>query len=307
MLNMEAGGEVAERLDGLYTYVLGRCYEANAQRDAAGLDEAIKLLTPLRDAWAEHRSAEPDTLQPERHPGREAAPVNCRSGDACWPTTAPASMRNSQLLAQLEVLATRQHGAPPSRRPRHPHRPGTRTRAPSGRARPRSNSRSSRCVSRSPTRLGEARQQPGFAGVAERHRRACRHRGAHHAARRREPRGAAAVPTPIDVPPRRASKQVKPPSRRIAASCSSRSPRRACSHSAAERRFSPRGRLRRGDHPSRLWAAIRPVDQGPRSTPRRRPAGSGRVGRAGARRAGSSPSARSRARRTAREPGRCPR
>ncbi|WP_291986239.1 flagellar export chaperone FliS [Luteitalea sp.] len=53
MLNMDAGGEIAERLDGLYTYVLGRCYEANAQRDAAGIDEAIKLLTPLRDAWAD--------------------------------------------------------------------------------------------------------------------------------------------------------------------------------------------------------------------------------------------------------------
>jgi flagellar protein FliS len=53
MLNMEAGGEIAARLDGLYTYVLGRCYEANAQRDASGLEEAIKLLTPLRDAWAD--------------------------------------------------------------------------------------------------------------------------------------------------------------------------------------------------------------------------------------------------------------
>ena len=52
MLNMEAGGEVAERLDGLYTYILGRCYEANVRRDGAGLDESIKLLTPLRDAWA---------------------------------------------------------------------------------------------------------------------------------------------------------------------------------------------------------------------------------------------------------------
>ncbi len=53
MLNIEAGGDVAGRLDGLYTYILGRCYEANAQRDTAGLDESIRLLTPLRDAWAE--------------------------------------------------------------------------------------------------------------------------------------------------------------------------------------------------------------------------------------------------------------
>lgn len=52
MLNLEAGGEVAARLDGLYTYILGRCYEANAQRDTAGLEESIRLMTPLRDAWA---------------------------------------------------------------------------------------------------------------------------------------------------------------------------------------------------------------------------------------------------------------
>jgi flagellar secretion chaperone FliS len=52
MLNMEAGGEVAARLDGLYTYIIGRCYEANMQLDPAGLDESIRLLTPLRDAWS---------------------------------------------------------------------------------------------------------------------------------------------------------------------------------------------------------------------------------------------------------------
>lgn len=52
MLNMEAGGEVAERLDALYTYILGRCYDSNTQLDPAGLEESIKLLTPLRDAWS---------------------------------------------------------------------------------------------------------------------------------------------------------------------------------------------------------------------------------------------------------------
>lgn len=61
MLNMEAGGEVAERLDGLYTYIQGRCYDANAQRDAAGLDEAVRLLTPLRDAWAALATQPPTT------------------------------------------------------------------------------------------------------------------------------------------------------------------------------------------------------------------------------------------------------
>lgn len=52
MLNMEAGGEVAERLDGLYTYIHTRCLDANARRDVSGLDESIRLLLPLRDAWA---------------------------------------------------------------------------------------------------------------------------------------------------------------------------------------------------------------------------------------------------------------
>ena len=52
MLDMNAGGEVAARLDGLYTYVLGRCYEANARLDVEGLDESIRLMTPLREAWA---------------------------------------------------------------------------------------------------------------------------------------------------------------------------------------------------------------------------------------------------------------
>jgi len=52
MLNMEAGGEVAERLDGLYTYIHTRCLDANARRDVSGLDESIRLLLPLREAWA---------------------------------------------------------------------------------------------------------------------------------------------------------------------------------------------------------------------------------------------------------------
>ena len=53
MLNMQEGGEVAERLDALYTYINGRCLTANSERDPAGLDEAVRLLTTLRSAWAE--------------------------------------------------------------------------------------------------------------------------------------------------------------------------------------------------------------------------------------------------------------
>ena len=53
MLNLDEGGEIAARLDGLYTYIHGCCLEANAQRDPARLDEAVRLLATLRSAWAE--------------------------------------------------------------------------------------------------------------------------------------------------------------------------------------------------------------------------------------------------------------
>jgi flagellar protein FliS len=52
-LNMEQGGEIARSLDGLYTYVNGRLLEGSGQNDAAAFDESIRLLRPLRDAWAE--------------------------------------------------------------------------------------------------------------------------------------------------------------------------------------------------------------------------------------------------------------
>lgn len=56
-LNMEAGGEVAARLDGLYTYMIGRLVEGNVNGDVEAFDEVIRLLTPLRDAWAQIAAA----------------------------------------------------------------------------------------------------------------------------------------------------------------------------------------------------------------------------------------------------------
>jgi flagellar protein FliS len=57
MLNLEAGGEIAASLDGLYTYIHGCCLDANTQRNPARLDEALRLLTTLRSAWAEIAAA----------------------------------------------------------------------------------------------------------------------------------------------------------------------------------------------------------------------------------------------------------
>jgi flagellar secretion chaperone FliS len=52
-LNLQEGGEVAHSLDRLYTYITGRLLDANVKKDPAPIDEVIRLLRPLRDAWAE--------------------------------------------------------------------------------------------------------------------------------------------------------------------------------------------------------------------------------------------------------------
>jgi flagellar protein FliS len=51
-LNMEQGGQIAESLDSLYTYVNRRLLDASVNNDAAALQECGKLLSTLRDAWA---------------------------------------------------------------------------------------------------------------------------------------------------------------------------------------------------------------------------------------------------------------
>ena len=50
-LDMEAGGEIAASLDSLYGFVNERLIDANRQDDAAAVDQATRVLTPLREAW----------------------------------------------------------------------------------------------------------------------------------------------------------------------------------------------------------------------------------------------------------------
>lgn len=58
-LNMEAGGELAERLAALYDYMADRLLYANLHNNRAALDEVCELLSGLRDAW---RSIAPTTV-----------------------------------------------------------------------------------------------------------------------------------------------------------------------------------------------------------------------------------------------------
>jgi flagellar secretion chaperone FliS len=50
-LNLEAGGRLALDLDSLYAYVVLRLLAANLRNDEAALDECVRLIGPLRDAW----------------------------------------------------------------------------------------------------------------------------------------------------------------------------------------------------------------------------------------------------------------
>jgi flagellar protein FliS len=51
-LNIEAGGELAERLAALYDYICQRLLWANLKNSLAALDEASELLGELHSAWA---------------------------------------------------------------------------------------------------------------------------------------------------------------------------------------------------------------------------------------------------------------
>ena len=50
-LNMEVGGDIAGSLDSLYGFVNERLIDANRQDDVGAVDQAIRVLTPLREAW----------------------------------------------------------------------------------------------------------------------------------------------------------------------------------------------------------------------------------------------------------------
>lgn len=50
-LDMKVGGEVAENLFALYSYIVDIINEGHFNNDTAKLDEAYGLLSPIRDAW----------------------------------------------------------------------------------------------------------------------------------------------------------------------------------------------------------------------------------------------------------------
>jgi flagellar protein FliS len=50
-LNLQSGGSLAQDLNDLYSYLTMRLTMANLRNDEAALDECLRLVQPLREAW----------------------------------------------------------------------------------------------------------------------------------------------------------------------------------------------------------------------------------------------------------------
>ena len=61
-LNVEAGGEVALNLRGVYGYCVGRLTQANLKNDDARLVEVVALIEPIAQAWGQIQTR-PDGAQ----------------------------------------------------------------------------------------------------------------------------------------------------------------------------------------------------------------------------------------------------
>lgn len=50
-LDFEQGGEVAENLGALYTYIIGQMYVVNSTKDIKIIDDLLVILENLKDGW----------------------------------------------------------------------------------------------------------------------------------------------------------------------------------------------------------------------------------------------------------------
>lgn len=52
-LNMTEGGRIAADLNNLYGYIGRRLIQANLRNDESAIEECLRLIKPVRDAWTE--------------------------------------------------------------------------------------------------------------------------------------------------------------------------------------------------------------------------------------------------------------
>lgn len=67
-LDMEKGGEIAERLADLYAFVISQIYLVNATKEVAIVDKLIPVLDTLRSGWVDLDLTTVPTERNVRHP-----------------------------------------------------------------------------------------------------------------------------------------------------------------------------------------------------------------------------------------------
>ncbi len=82
-LDVEAGGEVAENLGGLYSYAITRLLDANMKRADGPLAEVLGLLATLQEGWTELAGAEARPVETVPA-GHLFAAQNSESGAHSW-------------------------------------------------------------------------------------------------------------------------------------------------------------------------------------------------------------------------------
>lgn len=64
-LDEEAGGEIADRLAGIYRLAISRLTLVNVRNSSEVAEEVVDLLTPLLDAWRAIAAREQAAIEPE--------------------------------------------------------------------------------------------------------------------------------------------------------------------------------------------------------------------------------------------------
>ena len=65
-LDYERGGEVSARLAGIYTYLLERLVDSNRRRGPEGIEEVMRIMRELKDAWEQVVAIETPSSAPVR-------------------------------------------------------------------------------------------------------------------------------------------------------------------------------------------------------------------------------------------------
>jgi len=72
-LDLKKGGEVAQRLESLYQYMLSQLTLANIKSDRKALEMVLKILSPLAEAWEQLFHASTNTGEGDHQPPKNIA------------------------------------------------------------------------------------------------------------------------------------------------------------------------------------------------------------------------------------------